>query len=555
MWKIDSVKHFLFTLTLFVSSLAFSQEVWEKEDNTVELEDVQVEIVKDREIILPKATRGFEKIPPLPVVKKETTLTYDFKNFNFQVPSLEFKLRPLKTKPQPISKLYNGYVKVGFGNYITPYAEGFFSNKRDKRYNYGIRLKHLSSKNGPVDDDNSGVGESMAEVYGRLFARKLTLGTGVQYSNRQNHFYGYNNGTVVEANDIAHDFNEFRFNAIAKSNDTPVSYKLNFDYFYINDNKYLTENEVRFQLNTEFEVGKKSDMNIDAGLNYINQNDSLFSGHNRLLASIQPKYNFKASDVNLSVGINLTYVDDTLGKLSKFRVYPLLNANYSVNKTIDVNAYFKGSTSVSNYRELSSDNAFIQANNTVHFANNLYTLGLNVDAQINSNASINVGIDYGSYKNSLFFMNDVNEPEQFILVYDTGSISLANFYGSVSYSNGSTIQLSARGDYYSYTMDALQEAWHRPQYKIEVRGIFDLYKKVIVTTDLSFLGGIIALDVTNSTIELNPIIDFNLKAEYLFTDRFSVFIQLKNIFGQTYQLYNRYPVKGFQIIGGVSYSF
>lgn len=556
MWIINSKNYRLFTVVV-ISLLAipvFAQEDWEEENSGSELEDVQVEIVKNREITLPKANRNFEKVPPLPVEKKDTQLTYDFQNFNFEVPPLQFRLRPLKTRPQPLEKLYKGYVKVGFGNYISPYAEGFISNKRDKRYNYGIRLKHLSSQNGPIDEENSGTGASLAQIYGRMFARKIAIGSGISYSNRQNHYYGYPDGQNVLANDIEHDFNEVNIKLTASSIETPIDYDIAFNYDYISDNYSIQENSLSANINSSIEMRKESKVTIRGNFTYLTQSDSAFSSHNRILAYVQPQYHFNLSDARISAGLNITYADDTLGKLSKFRVYPAIKGSYDISDKVVVNVSFIGSTINNSYRNLSYENAFIKSNSLVYFTNNLYTLGLNLKTQINNKTSIKVGLDYGSYKNSHFYMNSANDQSQFLLVYDTGSITVTNFFGEFGYSNGSNVQLSARGDYYNYRMDILEEAWHRPTYKIGLQGIFNLYKKILLSTDFTYMGGIKTLDGSNITT-LEPIIDFNFKVEYLFSDRFSLFVNLKNIFGQEYQLYNRYPVKGFQILAGLSYSF
>ena len=90
---------------------------------------------------------------------------------------------------------------------------------------------------------------------------------------------------------------------------------------------------------------------------------------------------------------------------------------------------------------------------------------------------------------------------------------------------------------------------------ITLQGIFNLYQKFLITPDIEFIGGIKSIDSVGNTITLDPIVDLNLKLEYLISDRFTAFVQFKNILSQEYQLYNRYPVKAFQFIAGLSYSF
>ena len=69
------------------------------------------------------------------------------------------------------------------------------------------------------------------------------------------------------------------------------------------------------------------------------------------------------------------------------------------------------------------------------------------------------------------------------------------------------------------------------------------------------LSGIKAQSAIGETKTLATINDLNIGLELSFTERAGIFIDLKNIFGSNYQLYNNYPVKGFQLIGGLSYKF
>src|SRR6478752_6106296 len=74
------------------------------------IETVEIEIVKPREITLPKANRNFEKIAPRPSEPIKPPITYDFRAFSFQTPQISSPIRPLKLKQEGQSKLYGNYV-------------------------------------------------------------------------------------------------------------------------------------------------------------------------------------------------------------------------------------------------------------------------------------------------------------------------------------------------------------------------------------------------------------------------------------------------------------
>src|SRR6516225_7231259 len=123
-----------------------------------EIEKVEIEIVKNREVSVPQAARNFEKIPPRPVEPVKPEINYQFKNLSFNVPDYNPVIRPLRLKSESISKIYGNYVSAGLGNYTSPYAEAYLTNKRNKNKYYGLKLFHRSFMSGPVDDKNSASG-------------------------------------------------------------------------------------------------------------------------------------------------------------------------------------------------------------------------------------------------------------------------------------------------------------------------------------------------------------------------------------------------------------
>jgi hypothetical protein len=113
-----------------------------------------------------------------------------------------------------------------------------------------------------------------------------------------------------------------------------------------------------------------------------------------------------------------------------------------------------------------------------------------------------------------------------------------------------------RGDFFGYGTSSIAEAWHRPTYRLAVNGSYNLYDKILFTANLIAQGGMRALDpVTDNTIKLDAAFDLNFKAEYLFSKSFSAFLQFNNITSTKYPIFLHYPVRGFQLMGGITWSF
>jgi len=87
--KIRSWQARCFPVLFLVCGFAFDalgqQGDWNREGD---LEDVEIEIVKEREVSLPPAARSFEKIPPAPAETTRPSFSYDFRPFSFDAPQV-----------------------------------------------------------------------------------------------------------------------------------------------------------------------------------------------------------------------------------------------------------------------------------------------------------------------------------------------------------------------------------------------------------------------------------------------------------------------------------
>jgi len=191
------MKHFKYILFIFLllgiaGSTSFAQdENWEKIDEG-EIEDASFVVEKNLEIELPQQNREYEKIPPLPSnPTSQINQSYNYLSIIPALSNLNIPNRALKLKSQPLEKFYGGNVTAGFGNYLTPYLDASLFNKRENKYALGVNLNHISSRNGPVDKENSGSSETGAAIDTRYYGEKLTVGAKLNYDRRMVHYYGY----------------------------------------------------------------------------------------------------------------------------------------------------------------------------------------------------------------------------------------------------------------------------------------------------------------------------------------------------------------------------
>ncbi|MBL0744329.1 hypothetical protein [Chryseolinea lacunae] len=527
---------------------------WEKEG---EIEDVEIEIINKREITLPKANRNFEKIPPRPAETIKNPITYDFRSFSFQAPPINPPVKPLKLKAENPTGVYGGYVRAGFGNYVSPLLEAYFNSRRDKNKLIGAHLYHNSSDKGPVDGRNSGSGSTGLSVFGKSFSNSIALSGNAGFENRTTHFYGYAPGTEVDAASIKQSYNLFKLGGeVSNAKNSDFAYSLGAVFSHMADKYKARETEVDLNFKSYYKLDEDSRIAIKADYFMISRKDALVEAKPRSLFQVSPSYEFlPIEDLKLSVGFVAAFENDSIDKKST-HIYPDVKATYPLSPSVDAVAYMTGGMEKVSLQSLSNENIWLGPNVPIFHTNKTFDFGAGIRAKVGNKVSAHAGLGFTTLKNWYFFVNTPTDVSKFTPVYDVSATKRTNFYAALSYAQSEKAKFMVRGDFYGYSTGKVTSAWHRPTYKLTANASINVYDKILFNADLIAQGGMKALDpVTDKSVSLKGAFDLNLKTEYLFSQSFSAFVQLNNITSSKYPLYLNYPVRGFQAMAGITWSF
>lgn len=543
-----------FLFACFITTGLHAQGQWENEG---ELDAVEIEIINQRQITLPKANRNFEKIPPKPSEPIKPAIRYDFKPFSFQSSQINPSIRPLKLKQSEPSKVYGGYMSAGYGNYASPYLEGFINSRRNKNKLVGAHGLFSSSDKGPVDGRNSGSGLSMLSLYGKTFNENISLAGDMGFENRTTHFYGYEEGANVEAKDIKQSYSLFKLKGeLANAKSTNFSYKLGAGFNYLTDRFDARETEVDFDFGSAYKINDESGIGIHAGYYLINRKDALVEANPRSLFFVNPRYEFiLIENLKFSAGIVASIENDSIDERN-VHAYPDIRASYPLSPSVQLVASLTGGIDKVSLQSLSNENIWIGSNIPIFHTNKLYDLQAALHTKIGNKVAFNGGFSLAALKNWYFFSNDPADESKFLPVYDKGPTARTNFFASLGFAKAENINILVRGDLFAYTTDELAEAWHRPTFKVTADASFNIVKKILFDVNIIAQGGMKAYDPsTSDIIKLDPAFDLNVRTEYMMSETFSVFAQLNNLTSNQYPLFYKYPVRGFQGIGGITWTF
>ena len=469
-------------------------------------------------------------------------------------------IKPAKMVGEPLTHLYNSIVKLGFGNYTTPYLEGFYNSLRSKEYSYGVHVKHLSSKSTLADYGNSSYSDNEINLYGKRFFGKQTLFANFDYARNVVHYYGYDTKAITINND---DAIRQRFSFINPSlrllshysDSTHYNYDLRLKYYNLLDLYNANENNISAEAIVKGYYDKQL-ITLGAGVDYYNTRTAKDTTNNTIL-HLSPSLAFAGNKWNVNVGV--TVVGD-FAKESKFFFFPNIDFNFNVVDNIIIPyAGVSGGLDKNSYKSMSDINPFISPTVSLVNTDRKVEVYGGLRGTVESNTSYNVKATWSTISNMPFFVTDESDllKNKFSLIYD--DVTYLNIHGELGYQQTEKIKFIAKGDYFHYTTTNEIRAWYKPEVQITGSVHYNLRDKIVVKGDIFYIGKQLAktFDTEGKAVpkELKGIVDINLGAEYKYSKLFTLFANLNNIAGMRYYRWNNYPTQRFMIMGGLMVTF
>lgn len=547
---------FIYLISGFIPVFAQEEEFIKDEGEVVEGEFL---ISKELEITLPAAQRIFQKVPPDEINAKETEpLQYTFMDYSPQLNDIRTKLRVLKLKDERLTSKPGSYLKLGFGNYLTPVAELGLNSRDNKKGNFGVRLKHLSSMYGPVDKENSGDSHNNIHAFGRYTGKKASIGGDLEYYRDGFHFYGYDTDLVVDNETIKQNFDDINLGFDIQSNDVDgaLQYTLFGKVYNTTDLYNAGELGIKTGLQGIYTINDAMQAKLELDFLFTSYKNPLQT--NRPLTRVTPAFMYKINGLIFDVGLRIVNHSDTLNNTNETQLFPALTVGYELNEDISVYGILDGDVEAVTFKNIVKENPFVNSNlPTFHTNKNLDVL-LGVKGSLVQYLAFDFGIRSAVFKNLYFYVNDPFELSKFNVLYDQGKTSLFQGIASLSYVKSNTLGTTLSARYNSYKTEELEKAWHRPKFELDYSLWYNIYNKVQLSTELFVLTGIEAPDyglLSTTSVKLDAAVDLNVKVDYILSEKYSVFVSVNNLLNSDYQLYNRYPTRGLLAIVGLSVSF
>ncbi|MDE3235439.1 MAG: hypothetical protein KGO81_05740 [Bacteroidota bacterium] len=477
---------------------------------------------------------------------------------NYSIPSqsLFFIYQPVAIKPLELPSdsvlnwVNNEYIKLGFGNYTTPYVEAGIALGKSPAQQILLHGQFTSSK-GPltyqqfsktgVDADGIFTTKNNLEINSKLF-----------YNNSNQFKYGFTSGTFTKEQ-LQQQFNTVGFELGLKNksvNDYGLTYHPQIKLSSFFDNNGASEFDVIANAPVTKEIGKMFAFHVAATADITSLNTAA-QIHNNLVY-LNTGVQFKTPNFKLNAGVQPSWDN------SNFSLLPDVSAEAKLrDESFILLAGWHGYFQKNSYQSLVGYNPWISQ--PLSLTNTKFTeqyAGFKGSA--GKHITYNATLSFLKIENQALFVNSLlaNNSQSFDILYEP-KLEALKLHGELSYTEQEKFIFTAAADYFQYTN---QQQYDKPWglLPLQVTGTmkYKLNKDFMLKSDLFVMDG--AWYRNPATLEsqkAKAAFDMNVGAEYSIAPRLNLWLNFNNLFNNKYQRWNQYEVLGFNVLAGVVYSF
>ena len=542
----------------------------------------------------PSISDAQEKINAKAEIKDTAKNTHTV-NYNVETPVYNYSLPPQpinapKVGKDMIARLYRNYLKVGFGNYLTPYLDFEANSLRSTQYTLSAKVFHHSSWGKIKTYAPAHFSDTRADLYGQKYFKDYTLYANAGYTHLFAECYGFQPDTIfgdlkkdsndkidIKGKDIARHYHHAYADVALASNALLNAFKLN-QYYHVGYD-FLTDNNkntYEHLLNIDAAI----DHNIKVKkLEYINVGGTLGMDyqHNRWLGTmltdnwkiyLNPFAALQWKDYYFKVGFNATFGLEPHKKVG-FHIYPDIEARLAFVPNI-FSLYFKvdGGLRHNSLQHMIGENPYLADILPIYNIDEKTRIYLGLQTSVSRSRTIGAGASFSFYEGLPFFIVDTNHTftyrdstvrlfNTFTLTDDTTTAKVLNVHFDLNYKYADMLKLGCNVDYNLYLLSKnVLKPWYQPALTVQFNAQYILLKKFVFKLDFYVSAFAYQPDfTTGKAVGMKPIFDFDFGFEYLWSKRFSIFADLNNFPCQRNRVYYDYPNHRINALVGIKYCF
>lgn len=483
---------------------------------------------------------------------------------NYSIPSqnLFFAYQPAELKPVAltidsiVAWEYSNFIKVGIGNVHQPFIKAGFSFGDGKSTFFNLFADHYTSKGSLDFQKNSLTKAGVSATY--ITPKHLEWNGRIGFSSDDYFLYGYQPSTLSFTKDQLRQ----RFQTVeAKAhfrNTVPTSYGLTYhpslrvSVFSDNHEPKGSEANTVLDLPLQKTFGSMFAFNLGVTADLTRYSFTTFNNkqtQQNNLFYISPTILLKTPNVYIHGGLRPSWDNKTFTMLPNVMADITTNDQRFTFQLGWIGYYNKGS-----YQRFASINPWLAQPDSLRNTR-IQERYAGFKGSIDKHFSYSAKIGYQIYRNMPLFVNDNGDGKTFLIRYEPRMEAL-QLHSEVEYIQGERFMASAGVNLMQFTkLQQESKAWGMIPLEFNAGLRWQLLKDLWLRTDLWTWSPAQFRRANGDHFKGEGGFDLNTGAEFRITDHFNLWLQLNNILNNKYQRWNQYQNFGFNILGGITYSF
>jgi hypothetical protein len=481
--------------------------------------------------------------------------------YNIPAQNLFYSYQPIALNPlalQQDTNLYLGqrnFVKLGYGNFATPYAAAGFSFGDGKKVLANIYADYISSK-----------GKIKYQQYAQLnananlsyFLPKNEIYAGVKFRHYDYNLYGYDQSLFnYSKSDVRQQFVDVALKAGVR-NTVAGAYNIHYNpsvevsNFTLRDKASETSIVIDAPVEKRFgdvfaiKVAAKADITRYTTKGLIPNNVTI----NNNIIQVAPSLAFITPRFSFNGGLIPTWDN------GKFVWLPNVYAEAQVQENVfSVQAGWVGKYTKNTFRNLMYINPYLKPVTSQQNTKEVEYYG-GVKLTVAKHFNVNAKVGWVTYNDLPFFINDTATDNKAFLISNETKVNNLRVHGDISYINQDKFTATAGITFNGYTgMKSNAKAWNTIPMEFNAAVRWWAFKQVLLKADFYAFGGGHYLDKGNVSRVFSPGTDLSAGAEFKFTKNISAWLDVNNILNNKYERWHNYEVLGLNLVGGVKMNF
>jgi hypothetical protein len=478
-------------------------------------------------------------------------------NYNVPAQNLFFSYQPVPLKPLAMNIKNdnywenNNYIKLGFGNFITPHIGAGFSFGDGKTTSLGIFADYISSKGKLKYQDYSKIALT---AQGSVSTPKgFEFNSSISYNLDDYNYYGYNTNLYnFTKTDVDQKLSTIAFTA-GMRNTVPTEYGLNYNptltATIFGDNRKANETNLALTVPLSKNIGKNLSFKIGGKADFTFHKSNILDTGNHIFY-VMPGVVFKSEKFSINGGVTPAFEN------GKSHILPDITADFQVNRGKKFVAqlgwigYFNKGT----YQNWSKINPYISQPNVL-YNTKVDEKFIGFKGTSGNHFVYSAKAAYVTNANIPLFVNDSGSGKSFRAINEQQLDNL-QIHGEFGIMEKEAFHFIAGATFNNFINQKTElENWGILPLELNASMRWQFAKDFWLKLNGYSWSGALFKTPSNTSSRMPFVFDLNAGVEFKVAKQFNVWFQGNNLLNNKYQRWRNYEVYGLNVLGGIKYTF